>query len=323
MNIIKLKDIVMTEECSFTTFFNENLKGKYAYWVKMRYIFPLDSIDYRTYIQYEQFDKKDLSNATTPKYIDLCSQECCMLNFSQKYIDLEVTNNTNINEIHEYSVLNEYTADFDINIDKLRNFRSWLANELLTLNAGEDNISLGKLSEAQIHVFNFYKNNMYNDIVKQLNMIGNEVSLTQENPSNKLSCSCCNTNIAGLYNITDYTMYNVVDIYIKNLHNIMVRAFEDINFWLQFDKNFIKLFKKYIDNIIKTGLLIKEKESLELYVKCNCNKSTDSTTIILKNLSDSLQYIIDNDINGHMNFIHDSLYEWANQMYDKMSWNIR
>ena len=54
MNIIKLKDILMPDFYPVANLFNTKLKGKYAYWVKMRYIFPLDSIDYDTYIKYER-----------------------------------------------------------------------------------------------------------------------------------------------------------------------------------------------------------------------------------------------------------------------------
>ena len=56
MNIVKLKDILMPSDYRISELFNTKLKGKYAYWVKMRYIFPLDSLDYKTYINYEQLD---------------------------------------------------------------------------------------------------------------------------------------------------------------------------------------------------------------------------------------------------------------------------
>ena len=59
MNIVKLRDIVMPDEFRLARFFNKNLKGKYAYWVQMRYIFPLESLDYRTYIAYEQLNAED------------------------------------------------------------------------------------------------------------------------------------------------------------------------------------------------------------------------------------------------------------------------
>ena len=41
MNIIKLRDIVLSNDYKIADFYNANLKGKYAYWVQMRYIFPL------------------------------------------------------------------------------------------------------------------------------------------------------------------------------------------------------------------------------------------------------------------------------------------
>ena len=63
MNIVKLNDILIPESFKLAEFFNSKLKGKYAYWVQMRYIFPLDSLDYKTYIKYEQIlDTKYMSN---------------------------------------------------------------------------------------------------------------------------------------------------------------------------------------------------------------------------------------------------------------------
>ena len=80
---------------------------------------------------------------------------------------------------------------------------------------------------------------------------------------------------------------------------------------------------RYIDNIIRVGLVITESDNNELYIKCNCNNSNNIFIDLLKNLSDALQYIINDDITLHSNFIHDSLYNWAEKLYDKMSWKIK
>ena len=42
-------------------------------------------------------------------HIDLYSEECCMYNFSQVYIDHDATSNTN--DISDYVLSNEYTTD--------------------------------------------------------------------------------------------------------------------------------------------------------------------------------------------------------------------
>ena len=104
----------------------------------------------------------------------------------------------------------------------------------------------------------------------------------------------------------------------------MVQTFENVEFWKQFNKDFIAVFKKYIDNIIKTGLVINIPVKDTVYIKCNCStNSINASSELLKNLSEALQYIIDDEITGHINFIHDALYNWAEQLYDYMSWEIK
>lgn len=317
MNIVKLKDILMTEDCEFKTFFNDRLKGKYAYWVQMRYIFPLDSMDYKTYIQYEQLDPIDFNTEGILQHIDLYCDDCCMSCFSQKYIDCEETENAN--SIYKYEIANNYVTDNDIDITKLRNFRSWLAAEILKLNTTTDGKYINKLNEHQLHMLEYYKNDMYNDVVKQLSVFGNESQFSLQ--TNTTSCSCCNTNAIDILNSVNTC--NALNIYVSNLHNLMVQTFEDVNFWLDLDSDFIILFKKYIDNIIKVGLTVANNTNDALYLSCNCNKYSNVQESILKNLSDALYYIINSDTKGHLNFIHDALYKWADSLYDKMSWNIK
>lgn len=317
MNIVKFKDIVMPDECRFSKFFNEELKGKYAYWVQMRYIFPLDSLDYKTYIKYEQLDHVHFLGVDILPHIDLYSEECSMFDFAQVYIDSDATELANA--ISDYKTANEYVADFDIDINKLRNFRSWLATEILKFNTSYDGTYLDNLTESQLHMLEYYKNDMYNIIVKQLSVFGIENAFTI---SDKPNCGCCSTNISGLYNLSNTLSCNALNVYTQNLHTLMVQTFEDINFWLCFNKDFIAVFKKYIDNIIKTGLTINESNNT-LYLACNCNNYKNDTNLLLKNLSEALQYIINDEYKGHLNFIHDSLYAWADQLYDKMSWNIK
>ena len=319
MNIVKLKDILMPSECSFSKLFNEKLKGKYAYWIQMRYIFPLDSMDYMTYIKYEQFDEIDFLKVNVLPHIDLYSEDCCMYDFTQQYIDCEATDFENITRINKYIIANNYATDHDIDILKIRRFRSWLASEILTLNTCPDGTYLNTLNENQIHMLEFYKNDMYNEVVKQLSVFGKENIF---NISTEIGCICCNSvNISGIkYN---NNTCDALDIYIKNVHTLMVNTFKDVNFWLTMDKDFIITFKQYIDNIIKAGLVIANSEDTVLYNTCKCNNNTEVTTVILRTLSDALQYIIEDNVTMHFNFIHDALYNWAEQLYDKMSWNIK
>ena len=317
MNIIKLKDIILPDDCRFSKFFNKSLKGKYAYWVKMRYIFPLESLDYKTYIQYEQMDDVQFISTCTLPHIDLYSEECCMYDFAQVYIDQDATELANA--IHDYKTANEYVADYDIDINKLRRFRSWLAGEILAFNTRIDGMYLDNLTDNQIHMLEYYKNDMYNEVVKQLNIFGTDNAFTLLSNTSS-GCNCCNNT---QYVLATSNTCNGLDIYTKNIHSLMVQTFEDINFWMQFNTDFIGVFKKYIDNIIKTGLSVIKPSSNILYSQCNCTGTNSTSNIVLKNLSESLQYIMNNEIQGHSNFIHDSLHNWADQLYDYMSWEIK
>jgi hypothetical protein len=319
MNIVKLKDIVMPSEYRMSKFFNENLKGKYAYWVQMRYIFPMNSLDYKTYIQYEQLDAVYMLGPDILPHIDLYSEECCMYDFAQEYIDHDATELANA--VSDYCTANDYVADADIDITKLRKFRSWLANEILMFNTGTDGNYLNGLTDNQIHMLEYYKNDMYNEVVKQLGVFGVENAFTMT--AQNTGCGCCNTNVATLYGLVTPLTCNGLSIYTKNIHNLMVQTFENVNFWMQFNKDFIRVFKRYIDNIVKTGLGINLTEN-GLYLQCHCNNANvNATNVLLNNLSEALQYIIDDEVNGHLNFIHDALYNWAEQLYDYMSWSIK
>lgn len=316
MNIVKLKDILMPEDLKISKFFNENLKGKYAYWIKMRYIFPLDSLDYKTYIKYEQLDHVHLLGPDILPHIDLYSEECCMADVVNIYLDIEETER--INSISEYAIINEYAIDFDLDVQKLRHFRSWLASELLYFNTKIDGTYLNNYTPEQIHVLEYYKNNMYNEVVKQLSIFGYDNKIAY-NINNK-SCGCC-TNSMDIYNLSGTQICNALDIYKLNIHNAMVEMFKEISFWSSLNKKFIALFKKYIDNIIKIGLIIDNGNNSAILNTCDCNiTDTANNEKILRSLSDSLQYIHDDNLIGHKNFIQDSLYNWAENLYDYMSW---
>lgn len=319
MNIVKLKDILMPETTLMGEFFNKNLKGKYAYWVQMRYIFPLESLDFKTYIKYEQLDHVHFLGPNMLPHIDLYSEESCMADFAATYIDSTATEIAN--NIHEFEVANNYVADYDIDLNKLRRFRTWLAEELLKLNQSLDGSYLDIYTTDQIHTLEYYKNGMYNDVIKYLSVFGGTEPILSSSVN---SCGCCNTNRSGLYGLTVGAVCDATKIYTDNLHKHMVMMFEDVNFWKQFNVDFIRVFKKYIDNIIKTGLAINNTPEQLRFTDCNCSSQSVNKTNekMLRNLSESLGFIIDGDVNGHLNFISDSLYNWAEYLYEYMSWPI-
>jgi hypothetical protein len=319
MNIVKFKDKLMPDDIFMADFFNKNLKGKYAYWVQMRYIFPLDSLCYKTYIKYEQYDPVHFLSPDILPHIDLYSEKYCMIDFANDYIDIEVTEQ--VNNVYDYIIYNNYTSDPDIDITKLRMFRTWLASELVKFNISTDGTYLGKFTEDQMHMLEYYKNNMFNEVVKQLSVFGKQ---TYESEILNNSCGCCNSNMSSLYNISDISLCDALTIYKSNIHKLMVQTFEKIEFWQQFHIDFIKTFKKYIDNILKNKMPINTGNTTSVFTDCKCSSTTEfnKNEDILKQLSIALNYIIDNDIKGHVNYIHDALYNWAEYLYDYMSWEI-
>ena len=319
MNIVKLKDILMPETSVMAEFFNKYLKGKYAYWVQMRYIFPLDSLDYKTYIKYEQYDHVHFLGPDMLPHIDLYSEDCCMVDFARLYIDSEATEDAN--NIYEYSTANSYVADIDIDVNILRNFRTWLATELLKFNTGLDGNYVGKYTDNQVHMLEYYKNGMYNEVVKQLNIFGKQ-NYNIQSVSN--TCGCCSSNISSLYNIDDINMCDALNLYRTNIHKLMVNTFESVDFWKQFNIDFIKVFKKYVDNILKTKMIISSNTKVNVLNTCNCNYESNTTVNdgILRKLSFALEYIINNDLTNHINYINDALHDWAEYLYDYMSWEI-
>lgn len=305
MNIIKFKDKIMTDDYKMAPFYNKYLKGKYAYYILMRYVVPIsDDVDY---VALERAGRIPSSSR-----IDTFSTDCIACDFMNVYVDTNETER--INDISKYILANSYVSDEDVDINELRRFRSWLAEQLLYFNAE----SYPLYTTEQTHVLEYYKNGMYNDVVKYLNIFGTDSGITEL--TSTLSCGCCNTS-ANIIGLNKDSLCNALEIYKKNIHDAMVLMFEDINFWSNANKEFLLLFKKYVDNIVKTELLINNKNKAIKLCSCDVTDNTKNEQI-LKNLSSSLQYIYNDDLIGHKNFIQTSLHDWAEYLYDYMYWEI-
>lgn len=320
MNIIKLKDVLMPKEFAMADLFNTKLKGKYAYCIQMRYIFPLDSLCYANYVRYEQLDAIDFLDSDILPHIDLYSEEFCMIDFVHEFVDTCATNEAN--DIYKYVYANEFVTDVDIDMSMIRMFRSWLAKEILRFNTDLQGKYIGLYDPKVVHMLEYYSNNMYNEVVKSLTDFGSSSNIVSN--ASKNACGCCNSNISSLYNSDTIAVCDALEIYRNNIHALMVSTFQDINFWKQFNVEFIKMFKKYIDNIITVGLTVNKPVSANAFIECSCssNSATDNNNTILNRLSKSLGYIIDEETTGHLNYIHDALYDWAEYLYEYMYWPI-
>ena len=313
MNIIKLKDVIMTENNSIAGIFNTFLKGRYAYWIQMRYIVPFEFMKHEGYVACEEDITKLLQKAdgSYPRpygcpYIDMYSEDRCIM----RYIDLEKTDE--INDISRFVLENDNVPDGELTIDMLKNFRTWLAQTLLDLS----NSINTKLDESTEHMLKYYANNMYDDIVKYLIMFS---STTEVKSTLETSCGCCSG--ATMTSLTSVDVCDPLVIYRKSIYNKMVEVFSNVDFWNQYPKDFIRKFKQYIDNIIKTGLVINKTSDYSAYKECLCSSGSETTYLrILNNLSTSLNYVITDNISGHKNYIRDSLYDWSSTLYEFMQW---
>lgn len=314
MNLIKLKDIIKPND----DFFNQYLKGKYAYWVHMRYIVPFDLMKHEGYVACEVDINKLLKqeDGTYPipygvPYKDIYEEGM------ERYVDKYETDN--VNNIIKYRLKNQFTADSNITIDELKKFRTWLATQLLlfdTNNLGEQLNSI--YSEEETHVLTYYKKGMYDDVIKYLSVFGSMENVLQN--INSSSCGC-NADLSSLYNLS-LTTCDPLSIYKKNIYERMVQMFSTVRFWGQFPKEFILEFKKYIDNIIKCNFKLTKSPYVSDYADCGCNDNDDQENMIaiLNRLSNALKYIADGNLLGRKNYIYDAFHDWSVYLYELMEW---
>lgn len=293
MNIIKFQDrIHPTDE-----YFNEHLKGKYAYWVRMMFIVPFDIMTDEQYTEAEQVPMDALRGMVREgwyRIYDLID-----------YVDNKATNCAN--DVSGFRSYNTFTPDADVTLDELKVFRTWLAKSLLDF--------CDYTSDEKI-MLDYYANGGVDDALKSL---GSILPFASSKITNTKQCGCCSSSsLQNLY--ADQGVCDPVAIYITGIENLMVKTFSQIEYWSGRPKEFIGTFKRYIDNMLKVGL-IPEDNTTNILADCNCGVSALSVNRgILDRLSSALGYIYECNISGHKNFIRDALYEWSSVLYNQMLW---
>lgn len=317
MNIIKFKDVLLDSSCGLSVekidLFNKHLKSKYSYIVNWIYIVPFDLISQKEYV--EMSTGAPLKEGS---YLTLTE-------IPSNVIDLSETNY--INNIDRYKSLNKYTTDSNITIDEIKKFRPWLAYSLLK----EDIITDNDIKH-MLEYYNFDDPNnqsgsgMYDDVVKYLNTFGDTYVMVSRN-NQRASSSCCSCNSQSKYSVLserEQGMFGVEKVYRMNLYVKMVDTFKNVEFWEQFADTVLIDMKNYIDNIINVNLPLYSTTTSSNYCECGDLNIKDveqtNNLKILENLSKSLQYIMDDNISGHKNFIKDSLFNWASTLYERMYW---
>ena len=329
MNIIKLKDIIMPDTDPNSVFFNRFLKGKYAYWVQTRYIVPigLNMLDgnpagmkHEGYIACEEDITKLLQkeNGSYPKpYGSMCLD---IYNYME-YVDQFETDK--INGVGQYILKNSFSADEDITTDELKKFRTWLATTLLSMDQDDNGAQRTIIFDnVQTHVLSYYKNGLYDSTVQILTDFGvGETKIIDGVHKTSCGCTHASSNLSNLYE-SSVTICDPVAIYKKNIYEKMVAMFSELDFWTQWSPEFIAEFKKYVDNIVKMNLPFTQSLLAEKFMDCDCIAVSNQEESIstLKRLSVALEYIKNNDILGHKNYITSALTDWSSMLYEIMEW---
>lgn len=306
MNIIKFKDSIRPGD----TLFNTYLKGKYAYWVRMRYVVPFEVMSMDEYVSAEQ--------------------SCCLGSIKGKYIDLledtelmawvDELETDNINDARKYIQSNKFTTDPTLTTEQVKKFRAWLAKTLLNLDQTTSGTQKMEFYDEDFtHVLQYYANGMYDDVVKWLLKYGRTQSLNLTPSQTTNGCGCGSSNMDVTLAAID--VCNPLADYRRAIKSKMVEYFGDLNFWIQFSTSFLSEFKAYIDNIIRLNLLFINQSSTN-FDDCSCGKSSGqlASMEILGRLTRALEYIITDDVVGNRNYISDAFKDWALDLYELMEW---
>ena len=313
MNIIKFKDQIRPGDNLFNTY----LKGKYAYWIQMRYIVPFEFIDTAQYVKFESDINALIGNPCgKPEihYWDILKKNTDLM----AWVDAEATEDAN--SIAPFRRHNQFTTDEDITIDEVKKFRTCLATTLLSFDARESGQQKYCLfSEDFTAVLQYYAVGMYDQCIKALSKVDSSAKVEKLSVSD---CGCAGGNLSGLYSESLHTC-DPVGMYRKYMYGEMVKAFSQIEFWDQFPTTFLWDFKKYIDNIIALNLPLKGSAWVSTFVDCTCQSNTDQMvyTESLRRLSKALNHIATEDIMGNKNFISKALSDWATDLYESMEWS--
>jgi hypothetical protein len=296
MNLVKFQDVIIEGD----DFFNEKLKGKYAYVINWLYIVLLD-LQEKEYIQLSKEQVEINLEKHLKKLYDY-----------RQYIDMEETEK--INSVDHYRYLNQFTPDEDITIDEIKQFRTKVAlllKEFYDFHTPEQS--------QLIQMINFYANNGADDVI---NMLLNTMSMYYPSIDVKNihnSCGCGSNN-----NIITTTNYNVnacdpIAIYTTSIYNIMVKYFSDIEFWIG-KEDIIKEIIKYLENIIKLNLPLTAAQEQQIACAVTSINLQEKYIDALKNLVTAFKYILDDEITTNKNFISSAFNFWAKELYTNMIW---
>ena len=339
--IIKFKSVLMDNSHIPEGFdpgqidtFNTYFKGKYCYLMRggsnilYAVAFADDKInglsesDYEEYImdlEYYIPKAEEISIEMVMTETDWSTIQSEFITNYSEYIDLELTGKAN--SVSRLVALNRFEPDNDLTIDDLRQFRLWIADQLYERYV-EGQVDADEKFKDMLNYYRSNNGEMNDEATILISTFTENVSSTITTPATHVGCGC---NTFTVNPLTTVSVCDAMSVYRKSIHDYMVEKFTDLSLWTNYDdeKDFLIMFKKYIDGIILNDFPLYAINSIG-YGDCACiSDQMDSQAQlmqILKNLSTSIQYMIDDAVSSHKNFIYENFYNWSNSLYEIMRW---
>lgn len=299
MNIVKVNSKVVDDHAIM-------FSGLYCWCIRWQHIVSFDDYTINEVMQAEKDGvlKEGAPHASFDEYVAAGN--------------IDMTQTTIANDISKWVEFNNFNPDGDITIDELKMFRTWLAQQLLVLDAANEDYKTTEM-------LSYYANEMNDSTIEHLSAFA-ESGGTLTYKANTSTCAC---NSLTYDSLTAVSVCDSIASYRKGVYQVMVTVFSDISYWTEREKDFINEFKLYIDGIIKANLPLYSGSSVlsgydSTLRDCSCltkaNTAQEIATLMLKNLSTALGYIADGKVQGNRSFIAKAFNEWAVSLYEKMRW---
>lgn len=257
------------------------------------------------------------------------------ISLNEDEVDQEATSIAN--SVAKYIYANEHIIESEIPLDELKKFRSWLAHSLLDLEGADisDEIEYGLDVKTML---NYYDNDMYDEVIKIFSSLSPYINTVNLSSSMQNKCGCSSTSNVSMMNqlLTNAAKMSTIDLsnitvstcdvvvmYRRYIYNCMVDTFREISFW-EDKKIVVEQAIKYIDGILKNNLPLYTSDYLTTFADCDCLANSNYSQLdlqeLLKRLKLSFEYIVNDEIKEHKNFISTTLYEWSSKLYERMRW---
>lgn len=305
MNIVKFKDIYLKDLPQYTQeemdWFNQNLKGKYAYALNWSWVIPFTEMTIPEFVENSRMNTPEpFVNYPYIKFED--------------FVDVEFTDKAN--SIAKYEALNKFSGNTELTLEDVKKFRTWLASTILAIKDEESMV------RGEKQMLEYYANGMYDTTIDNLSIFS--VVEPQYSTIMSSTCGCAKTVSSGSL-LSVGTTCDPLAMYRKGIYDLMVNLWSSHTYWIDLESDdFLSEFKRYIDAIISYNMPLYIVDWTNVFADCTCLNGDDALQLAginaMKNLSQALQYMIDGETKGHKNFIDSALRVFASQYYERMYW---